>query len=67
MANIYFPYIGLTKFFPLIWLLSKVMGGPYSIKNAPIPCPKASHSTKNVFIKFGVARMGVVQIESLSF
>jgi hypothetical protein len=48
-------------------MLSKERGLPYYIKIAPIPWPKASHSTINVFVKVGVARMRVVHIASLSF
>jgi hypothetical protein len=59
--------MGLTKFFPLIWLISKAMGLPYYIKTAPIPWSEASHSTVNVFVKSGVAGTREVHIASLSF
>jgi hypothetical protein len=59
--------MGLTKFFPLSWLLSKARGLPSYIKIAPIPWLEASHFTINVFVKSGVAKMGVVHIASLSF
>jgi hypothetical protein len=59
--------MGLSKFLSLSWLLSKARGLPYYIKTASIPWPKASHSTINVFVKLGVARMGFVHIASLSF
>jgi hypothetical protein len=59
--------MGLSKVFPLSWMLSKVGGLPFCIKTTPIPWPKALHSTTNVFVKLGVARTGVVHIASLSF
>jgi hypothetical protein len=57
--------MGLTKFFPLSWILSKEMGLPYCIKTAPITWPDASHSTKNVFVKSSVAKKIFVYVASL--
>jgi hypothetical protein len=59
--------MGLTKFFPLICMLSKEMGLPSYIKTTLIPWPEASHSTINVFVTLGVVKTGVVHIASLSF
>jgi len=59
--------MGLNKLLPLSQMLSKRMGLPYLIKIAPILWPKASYSTKNVFVKSDVARMGVVHISSSIF
>jgi hypothetical protein len=56
--------MGLSKVFPLSWILSKANGLPSCIKTAPIPWPEASHSITNVFVKSGVARMRVVHIAS---
>jgi hypothetical protein len=46
---------------------SKVRGLPSYIKTTPIPWPKESHSTIKVFLKLGVAKIGVLHISPLSF
>ena len=40
------------------------MGLPSCIKTTPIPFPEASHSTINVFVKFGVAKTSACHIAS---
>ena len=40
------------------------MGLPSCIKTAPMPFPKASHSTIKVFVKSGVAKTGARHIAS---
>jgi hypothetical protein len=59
--------MGLNNFFPLSGLLSKERGLPSCIKTAPIPWLEASHSSINVFLKLGVAKMGVLHIAYLIF
>jgi hypothetical protein len=59
--------MGLSKFFPLSWLLSKGRGLPSRIKTEPIPWIEASHTTINVFVKSSVAETRVVHVASLSF
>jgi hypothetical protein len=58
--------MGLCKSFPLSDQLSKARGLPSCIRIAPIPFPEASHSTINVFVKFGVVKTGTLHITSLS-
>jgi hypothetical protein len=58
--------MGLCKSFPLSGQLSKVRGLPSCIRTAPIPFPKASHSTIKVFVKSGVVKTGALHITSLS-
>jgi hypothetical protein len=59
--------MGLSKFFLLIWFLSKERGLTSCFKIAPISCLEALHSTINVFGNSGVAKIGVVHMASLSF
>jgi hypothetical protein len=59
--------MGLSKFFPLSWLLSEERGLLSCIKIAPILRSKESHCIIIFFVKLGVARKRVVHIASLSF
>jgi hypothetical protein len=59
--------MGLSKFFPLSLFLSKERGLLYYIKTKPMAWLEESHSTINVFVKVGVARIRVVHIASFSF
>jgi hypothetical protein len=56
--------MALSKFFPLSWIISKERDLPSCIKTEPIPWPRASDSTINVFLKLGVVTSPSLRLQA---
>jgi len=56
-----FLFDGWSILFHFNFLLSNARKWPSFIKTTPMPCLEAFHSSMNVLLKFGVARIGEVR------